>query len=152
MADSDTTPFDTVQDFFRQSGWQFDKAPDVTALRAVVKTLGRERDCYVEMDEELSLVAFYVDVFLPPNADANRTMECVTRINDGLPVGAFELDLDAVEVRFKNGLDYEGTELSPGLFSRLVAGALDAVDAYEDTMIEVIGGKGSVKDLLDESE
>src|SRR5688500_15171463 len=55
---------------------------------------------------------------LPDDVPKNRRNEMalfLTRANWGMVIGAFEMDLDDGELRFKTAIDVEGTELDDAL-------------------------------------
>lgn len=87
-----------------------------------------------------------------PVEHRRETMEFVTRVNYGLVIGNFELDLNDGFVRFKSSVDFTGVELIPPLIRDAIKSAMDAVEQYADAIVEVMQGKKKAKQALEEAE
>lgn len=74
--------------------------------------------------------------------------ELITRINHGLYVGNFELDLDDGAVRFKTSLELADAELTAGLFERLLAVNLDETARLAPIVAEVAAGTLTAADAV----
>lgn len=113
----------------------------------------REWGCLAIGDDESEQLMFY-SVWPEPVPEARRrdVMEFVTRANDGLPVGNFELDLDDGEVRIKTAIDVEGIELTPQLCANVVDANLAVMDRYYDALQQVITGAASPVDAIEAAE
>jgi hypothetical protein len=69
----------------------------------------------------------------PGEVSADRRTEMalyLSRANFGLVIGAFEIDLDDGEVRFKTSIDVEGAELTDALIDHLVLANVSMMDRY----------------------
>ena len=81
---------------------------------------------------------------LPEKVPAERRAamaELQTRINYGLILGNFEMDLDDGEVRFKAATDVGGAEPGEAVLKPLVAAALLQFDRWLPALRAVIGGE-----------
>lgn len=64
--------------------------------------------------------------------------ELITRINYPLPNGAFALDYDNGDLRFKSGLFFRGTLLTQALIRELIDSSLSFVDQHMPSIINVM--------------
>lgn len=108
---------------------------------------------YVRVDPEDRVVSCY-SVF-PADASPERlaaASECVTRINSGLAVGTFELDLADGEILVRTSISARGTELSPALVGGMIADNLRAMDTYFPALVEVLAGERSPAEAVARAE
>lgn len=72
----------------------------------------------------------------------------VTLVNWTLMVGAFQLDYDEGQVRFRVGIDFTDTELTEALVRNAVRDAMSAVEAYANAVADVVArGKTAAEAL-----
>ena len=83
-------------------------------------------------------------------ADRETLMQSITRLNWGLTIGNFELNLDDGHLRFKSSVAYGGAGLSEALICNVIERAMSAVEAYGAELMSAIGAwpeeDGSVVD------
>ena len=91
-----------------------------------------------EEDEQL-LVYSVVPDQVPPDRRTEAAL-FVTRVNSGLPIGNFELDLDTGEVRYKTSVDVEDTSLDEPLVDHLLLANIVTVDRYLIALASVTSG------------
>jgi hypothetical protein len=91
-----------------------------------------------EEDEQL-LVYSVVPDQVPPDRRTEAAL-FVTRVNGGLPIGNFELDLDTGEVRYKTSVDVEDTSLDEPLVDHLLLANIVTVDRYLIALASVTAG------------
>jgi hypothetical protein len=97
--------------------------------------------CYVEAREEFEQFAFYS--VCPANAPEGRRQaaaEFLTRVNYGLVIGNFEMDLDDGEIRYKTSLDVGDTELNVPLVKNAVYMNVLMMDRYLPGIMAIIYG------------
>ena len=85
---------------------------------------------------------------LPDKVPAERRAavnELLARINYGLILGNFEIDLSDGEVRFKVSADFGGSEPSVALLKPLVATSLAQFDRWLPALRAVTGGEDPAK-------
>ena len=87
-----------------------------------------------------------------PVKQRREAMEFVTRVNYGLVIGNFELNLENGFVRFKSSVDFTGTELVQPLIRDAIKSGMDAVETYADAIVEVMKGKKKAKKALEDAE
>jgi len=78
-----------------------------------------------------------------PDAFRPSVMEFLTRVNYGMAIGGFEMDLNDGEVRFRCGVDFRGQRLPPWLIRNSIVAAMDAVEAYAQGLEKVATGESS---------
>lgn len=96
---------------------------------------------YVRVDPEDRVVAVF-SVFPWDAAPERRAAacECLTRINSGLALATFELDLADGEILCRTAVSARGAALSPALVEGLIEGNLQAMDVYFPALVEVLAG------------
>lgn len=103
---------------------------------------GSERvPVYIEVAPAAHLLLGYgvALVEVPPERRL-AVAELITRINYGLPVGNFELDLGDGEVRFKSSASYAGLELGPELVRNVLLPCPLMVVRYLPAIRAVLSG------------
>ncbi len=114
-------------------------APNVTGTALVLE------------DDRRFLFYMELDQHAPPKTRAH-VAEFITRANSGLSIGNFELDYSNGAVRFKTTVDYADSDL-PSVFVRnAILDAMDGTETYGGALIEVIKGKKSPKEAIEEVE
>jgi|TARA_B110000459_G_C16422790_1_gene408212 hypothetical protein len=89
--------------------------------------------CFVDVREDLHQVLVYsVYPDKVPTLRRLNAAEYLTRINYGLPVGNFEMDLTDGEVRFKASLDCSGDRLSVALMRQLIRASATLTDRFAE--------------------
>ncbi len=68
-------------------------------------------------------------------------LEAIARVNHGLLVGSYEVDIEEGFVRLKAGLDFTGTELSPALVLNLVTTVRDISNVYDEAITSVMNAE-----------
>jgi len=124
-----------------ERGFLYDVIPDDTLLR--FRLQGRSAAYFgtVRTDEEWEQVGVLVTspVFLPEPSRL-RVAELLTRVNFGLRIGCFELDLEDGEWRFRVSVDVEGGELTSRMVNLMLSAALAAMDDHHDATLRVAYG------------
>jgi hypothetical protein len=120
-----------VDEFLEGQGWPHEKLPDLDVISFAFQGDHERWVCYVEAQEEHERVV--ARSVVPYNLPAQRrpaAMEFIARVNYGLVIGNFEMDLEDGEIRFKTGIDVKGTTLTPVLVERFVIPNLYAMNTY----------------------
>lgn len=146
--------FDKVDLFFEDEGWAADPVEGVTALRLVYGGKSGSWTCYARVREEQGQITFYSQ--FPgevPEARRGAVAELLTRINYGLIVGNFELDLGDGDLRYKTnldlgaGLDLDDFPQFSSFFGRMIGFNLSMMDRYLPGVVAVLGGASPVEAL-----
>ena len=95
---------------------------------------------FAALAEDSQEFVFYINfgVNAAPE-DRESVMHAITRINWGLTIGNFELNLDVGHLRFKSSVGYGGVGLSEMLIRNAIERAMAAVEAYGAQLINAIG-------------
>lgn len=91
-------------------------------------------------DEDQTVIAYAVSAQRVPADKRASVMELVTRINFGLVIGGFELDLDDGELRFRASVDLEGAPRDATLMKNVVFAAAATYARYQPSLVEVVSG------------
>lgn len=138
-----------VKKMLDKEGIEAAESGDPPALGFGVQGDNGEWACFVRVDEERQVVAFYS--LSPISAEESRMadmVELVTRANWGLAVGNIEIDLDDGEIRVKTSMDLEGAKPSPALLKRMLYANLGVMDLFLPAFAMVQEGK-SAEEALD---
>jgi len=140
----------TVVGYFQRAGWHYDEVGD--RITVVSSFKGRERtwSCIAQAVESQKLALFYsviVDA-VPLERRAEATV-LVTRANYGMLDGAFELDLDGGELRFRTSVSFgsldddafTGGGLAESLFGGSVISNVLTADRYFEAIVDVAEGR-----------
>ncbi|MEM7112150.1 MAG: YbjN domain-containing protein [Chloroflexota bacterium] len=89
--------------------------------------------------------AFYLMMLRPiPVETIARVAALITRLNNELVVGNFELDYDERAVQFKVSLVFRGAELSQAFVRNAILAGLDGMRAYAKVIGDVAAGQQTV--------
>jgi len=131
-----------VAAFLEGQGWAHERLPGRTVMSFPFQGDEERWVCYAEAQEEHQRVIFYSACpFNIPSEQRLAAAEFITRVNYGLIIGNFELDLDDGELRFKTSLDVKGATLTPALVERAVVPNLHAMNTYLAGLMAIVGGK-----------
>ena len=120
-----------IEEVLDQRGWEYRQIPHRQALGWKVRSAGGAWECYAIADEQPGLLLLYsiLEALVPPDRRAPAA-ELIARLNQGLPVGNWELDFDSGSLRYKTSLDVGASLLTSALFERLMERNLDIVAAH----------------------
>ncbi len=122
---------DAVIAFFTNDDWTFTKLQGQTVLHMAYQGEHGLWNCYAQTRETEKQFVFYS--IYPEAIPEDKRLplaELLTRINYGLILGNFELDLDDGEVRYKTSIDTTGSTLNFQLMDRLVYANIMIMDHY----------------------
>lgn len=133
--------FDAVIAFLQADDWRYDEIPEELAIRFSYAGKNARFECYGRANEEHEIFVFYsvVPVRVPPE-QIMAAAELLVRINYGLNIGNFELDVTDGEIRYKTSIDVEGGELSLRMAETLIAVNLSTTDRYFPAIMDLLYG------------
>ena len=144
---------DVLLKFFKDEKWPAEESAELRVLRAGYQGKNGKAVCYAKWNEDDNLVTFYAVPQLPVSREKiSALMEFITRANFGLPVGNFEVDLEDGELRFKAGIDVEGSQLDVPMVRQLVYSSLVTLDRYLPGLEGVLEHNESPKDAVSRVE
>lgn len=143
---------DTVAAFFAAEDWPVVESDDGVLETAFEgNTSAWPCRIYVfEADERVVFVSAFPE--LVPEERRTAVGEFCNRANFGLAVGNFEVDHDGGEVRFRTGVDGEGTTITVEHIRNLVVANVMTMDRYIDGIAAVLRGTApadAVEDIED---
>ena len=92
------------------------------------------------LDDEARLVVFSTAPDDVPPAARPAVAEYLTRVNYGLVIGSFEMDLEDGEVRCRTSVEFGGVPPVPDLIRPVVAGNLGLMRRYLPGLVRVAAG------------
>lgn len=131
--------FEAVVDFLNADGWRFEEVAGQTAIRFGFTGRNARFECYGRANEENETFVFFS--ILPLRAPEEKRAllaELITRINYGMNIGNFEMDMNDGELRYKTSIDVEGGELTQKMVETLVTVNLSTNDRYFTAFTDVL--------------
>jgi hypothetical protein len=145
---------EAVLAFLREQNWQFETTePDPPTLRMGFQGLNGRWSCYARIYPDTREFLFY-SVFPVDSPPERRTamMECLTRVNSGLTIGNFELDLEDGEILYKTSISAEGDRLTPQMVSNTVLANIETMDRYLPALLNVLYERASPAEAVAQSD
>jgi hypothetical protein len=138
---SETPLIDVAIAALDANGWSYQRDD---AGAAVVFPIRGARSAYegtIVTTEEARFLTTYC-VFAPRVPETRRPamLEAIARANFGLHTGAFEVDLDDGELRFRDGLIARRAELPLGFMRDMLSFSVFICDRYHDALMGVAFG------------
>lgn len=131
-----------VLEWLREHGFSWDETSDPEVLLTPVDGVNGSWSCYVLCRQAAGRCIVYGRPdWITPEPQRSAMAELLTRVNFGLPVGNFEMDLTDGEVRFKTSVDVTGDRLSTALFEALFETNAAAMDIYLPALEAVRDGR-----------
>jgi hypothetical protein len=131
--------FDSVIEFLQEDNWRYEEIPGELAIRFGFTGRNARFECFGRVNEDHEIFVFYTIVPIRV-ADEQRLLgaELMTRINYGLNIGNFELDMNDGEVRYKTSIDVEGGELTARMVETLLSVNISTADRYFPAFADVL--------------
>jgi hypothetical protein len=131
--------FDSVIAFLQEDEWRYEEIPGEFAIRFAFTGKNARYECFGRANEEHEIFVFYSIVPVRvPEEQRLLVAELVARINYGLNIGNFEMDMNDGEIRYKTSIDVEGGELSPRMAETLIAVNISTTDRYFPALMDVL--------------
>ena len=130
---------DSVTAFLQEDNWRYEEIPGESAIRFSFSGKNARYDCFGRVNEEHEIFVFYCIVPLRvPEPQRPVIAELLSRINYGLNIGNFELDMNDGEIRYKTSIDVEGGELTSRMAETLIAVNISTTDRYFPAFTDVM--------------
>lgn len=132
---------DRMRSWFDAQDWHYEEFD--SALGVYAGGQSGEWPCVAEARAD-GIIVFSSLVVRPcPPARLPALMRALTRANLGLPAGAFELDLDTGEIRFRTSIDVgsDVASLTDGLVDSVVFQNIVTMDQYLPAIERVVEGE-----------
>ena len=131
--------FDSVIVFLQEDEWRYEEIPGEAAIRFGFTGHNARFECFGRVNEDHEIFVFYTVIPLRvPEAQRLPVAELIARINYGLNVGNFEMDINDGEIRYKTSIDVEGGELTPRMVETLLSVNISTTDRYFPSFTDVM--------------
>lgn len=135
----DQSLMDIVLQFFEEEQWNFQKVEDKPVIRAGYRGEHGTWVCYAQVDQENRRFLFYSLMGLNiPGQLRSAVAEYLTRVNYGLPIGNFEMEMDTGVVRFKTSVEVPEGELTVPVVRALAYTNVRTIDHYFPGVLAVV--------------
>lgn len=142
--DASESLFGAVMEFFKTYDWPVIRMEGETALQTTFQGKNGQWSCYIEIEEEQDLIAFYS--LCPVNATATKRShiaELLVRINHGLLVGHFGMDWESGEIYCKTSLNIRGEQFHPIMIEKIAFANVMIMDQFLPGILAVLYGNSS---------
>ncbi|NMC32962.1 MAG: YbjN domain-containing protein [Veillonellaceae bacterium] len=131
--------YESVLAFLQEDNWRYEEIPGETAVRLSFTGQNARYDCFGRVNEAHEVFVFYSIIPVRvPEAQRPLVAELLARINYGLNIGNFELDMNDGEIRYKTSIDIEGGDLTPRMAETLIAVNISTTDRYFPSFADVM--------------
>lgn len=132
---------DVVLQFFQEDQWIFQKIENKPAVRAGYHGERGTWVCYARVDEDSRRFLFYslmgMNIARP---DRPKVLEYLNRVNFGLTIGNFEMNMETGDVRFRTSIETPAGDLSVPIVRALVYSNVHTMDRYFPGVVAVVHG------------
>jgi Uncharacterized conserved protein len=130
-----------IADFFASIKWDFVKDQENSIIHTEYQSNNNSWRCYAQWrDQQQQLVFYSIAPIAVPQDRRTAVAIYETRINYGLVLGNFELDLSDGEIRYKTSIDITGSQLTPTLIKQIVMTNVTMMEKYLPSLQKVIQG------------
>lgn len=146
----DENAFDLLQRVMEEDGWNPDIPEDQPrTVRGVYEGRNGPFWAYAKIPADADLLLCYTRCpFDTPAQAIPDAAELVARINYGMRVGNFEIDLDSGLIRFKNSLDFRGVSMTSKLILNVLMPCAFTMDRFLPGLEALIQGGESVQGAI----
>ena len=131
--------FDSVVAFLQEDDWRYEEIPGELAIRFSFSGKSARYECFGQANEDHEIFVFYSIVPIRVAEEQRQIVaELLARINYGLNIGNFELDMTDGEIRYKTSIDVEGGELTRRMVETLIAVNISTTDRYFSAFTDVL--------------
>ena len=128
-----------LQDFYAKAEWPMVQVPDQPILTSSYQGTHGQWAFVVVPHEDLGVVTMFCRAPLDSSPDRYDDLTVfLERVNFGLTIGAWVLDREDGEIRFRIGMDASGGDLSNHLLRRFTMLCVTAMDSMVPTLQALI--------------
>jgi hypothetical protein len=142
------TIFAALKELCKQEDWDLTELVD--GKEAMIEFKYSDNvvwSCFAYTRENQKQFVFYSIRFDDvPISSINAVNEFITRVNYGLAIGNFELNLDKGTVRFKTSFDFDKTEPTEDLIAPIIYSNITIMGNFLPALDEVAEGKISAQE------
>lgn len=129
-----------VKGFFAKKGWSAIEHPELSVVSAEHRGTHGVWECFARVRDNDQVIFYSIFPSRVPHHRRLDMAEFITRINYGLVVGNFELDMDEGELRYKTAVVSGGLHLRTKALDRIVALNLATFDTHFLAIAAVVDG------------
>lgn len=136
-------------DFLEAEGWHHQAFPSLPLIRCSFEGESGQWHCFIrphKADNQLILYAHF-PVEVPDDRRQNAAL-LLTRINCGLRLGAFELDMNIGQIRFRTGLSFADTTPDHALIRQLFHINHQGMDTHLPILMHLVKSDKSLRELV----
>lgn len=142
-----------VRACLEQDGLRYELDEQGQALRFGFRTEAHRWTCIAQSDEQRRRLAFFSIVLAPVERERRgAVMELLSRINWGLFLGSFDIELDTGRVRLRTSVDFGEEPPTTGLVQPLIHANLATMSTNMTAIDRVMGGQASPAEALRERD
>ena len=131
--------YDAVLAFLQFDSWRYEEITAENAVRFGFTGRNARFECFGRANEDHEIFVFYTVIpIITPEPQRVQVAELIARINYGLNIGNFELDMEDGEIRYKTSIDIEGGELAHRMVETLLSVNISTADRYFPAFADVL--------------
>ncbi len=144
--------FTEMVNFFTVDDWPYRKIPDKIGLETAFSGKNGTWNCYalVRNDKQFSFYSICPEVV--PQNKILAISEFIIRVNYGIVVGNFELDIEQGNISYKTSIDVFKDKLSFNIIKNLVYTNVTMMDRYLPGIISIINDDALPTSAIDKIE
>jgi len=129
---------DQVERFLIDDDWKYERNDEYQVIKSGIQGENSNYSLFFLSNEEMNLFAVYAAAENPIPTDKRSSIsEFITRANYGMYIGAFEMDMDDGEIRFRMGTDLDLVDFNNELIENMLSSAVRTMDKYYPGLMEV---------------
>ena len=140
---------ETVRSWMERDGWPCSLQEPSSLLSGATGKNGPLRLVVYCREEHGQVVVYALYAFTTPEPQRVAMAQLMARINYGMILGNFEIDLGDGEVRYKTSLDVQGVDpIADALFGHLFYGNVHTADRYRPCLEGLANGSLSLAEAI----
>lgn len=125
--------------FFQEDHWSYQKIENKPIVRAGYHGERGTWVCFARADEENERLTFHAVMGLNIPAEYRlQAAEYLIRVNYGLPVGNFDMNLDTGDIRFRTSIETPGSAITVEMVRAMAYTTVRSMDTYFPGVIAVV--------------
>ncbi|MDQ2085365.1 YbjN domain-containing protein [Herbivorax sp. ANBcel31] len=139
---------DVVREIAKENGWAFNEINDLIKIDVEGKNGTWSSFCKC-LEEEKKFIYYSVLSIKVPKDKILRTVEFITRLNYGLKIGNFEIDMDTGEFHFKTAVQLIDNTNSHDIIGNNIIINILTMDEFLPLIMKIIYSDTPIKDILE---
>ena len=132
---------DTVASFLQGDGWNFETLQQVKALVTHFYCESGQLKCHAfELEKDGILLFYSISPIKVPEKKRQAVAYFLSRLNYGIAIGNFELNLTDGDIRFKTSIQVQDDRLSLALVKNLIYTNVITMNEYLPSIMSTVHG------------